>query len=49
MTLVIHYSVVIKMNGPSYRAKELKRKGGGKLILSYLAMEKVRLLLWNLG
>ena len=27
---IAHYSMVIKINGPSYRAKNLKKEGGGK-------------------
>lgn len=27
---IAHYSTVIKINGPSYRAKNLKKEGGGK-------------------
>lgn len=27
---IVHYSAVIKINGPSYRAKDLKKQGGGK-------------------
>jgi DNA replication protein DnaC len=27
---IVHYSAVIKINGPSYRAKNLKKEGGGK-------------------
>jgi len=27
---IVHYSIVVKINGPSYRAKNLKKDGGGK-------------------
>lgn len=27
---IVHYSTVIKINGPSYRAKNIKKEGGGK-------------------
>lgn len=27
---IVHYSTIIKINGPSYRAKNLKKEGGGK-------------------
>lgn len=27
---IAHYSTIIKINGPSYRAKNLKKEGGGK-------------------
>jgi DNA replication protein DnaC len=27
---IVHYSTVIKINGPSYRAKDIKKEGGGK-------------------
>ncbi|MBU1152495.1 ATP-binding protein [bacterium] len=28
---IVHYSTVIKINGHSYRAKNLKKEGGGKV------------------
>jgi len=27
---IVHYSTIIKINGPSYRAKNIKKEGGGK-------------------
>ena len=27
---IVHYSTVIKISGPSYRAKDIKKEGGGK-------------------